>query len=441
MTSSGIRIKGWHVLLGILLILIVTGAINFNAISNWFGGFGQPQVIYTAPDGTQFTNYNEYLYYMQQHFPGQSPEPPPTPPAEPHPASQIQLSVFDYITRASVTTATTTADFCKADESGVFNFMQTADTITVSSTPDQSTQFFAQGSKIIIHVSCTGNPTGGLDYYDGWYYVELADGNPVYHLTEDMLSVVSTNPYKYTVSTAGAEKTGYVVAFTSGTTNYWDIGQLYIYPRLSAANFDLYLTYQGTTLAKVTDGSSWVDTDAEITANATLASTDEDLTLSMYGGAASLGWGWPLYVISSQGEFQVYKPVIIMSTTMTSIGTTELQNEGWVGISDGTLYAEKAFYKVLDPEYPAKGFKVDFSINIPIDSSAAASSTKFLFKFWIIDIQYEPNVQIGSVTTSIPTAYGFITSYGPGAMIQAKAYSTSSGAGTGEVLRVYCTTP
>lgn len=442
--QDGYRLKQSHiaVILLIIALLVVLGVLNFS-----FNIPGQPpvstgpSVIYTAPDGTQFTNYNSYLAYMQTSFPATAPEAPPAVTTTTNPASQIQFSVFDWIAKTAVTTATTSADFAKADSNGLFDFMSSADTTTVSTTPDQSTQYFADGDQVVVRTDCTGNPTGGLDYYDGWFYFVVHDGNPVYYLTKSMLQQMSSSPYTYKVNAAGAMQTGYRVIFTSGDTKYWDIGQLFMYPRSSAANFDTYLSYQGTDLASVTDGSTWVDTAAEITANATLASTDEDLKVSMFAGAANIGWGWTNLIVSSSGEIKEYKPIIIMATDMTAIGTQALIDEGWKAINDNTLYAEKGFYKVLTPTYTSKGSKAEFTVNVPIDSSSATASTAYLFKFWLIDMQDPANVAIGSVTTTVATAYGFVTAYGPGAMIQASAYSTSSGASSGRILQAYATTP
>jgi hypothetical protein len=427
-------IKAWHVIVGIFVILVVTGYIN---LSGLLGGIlGGPQIIYTAPDGTTFTNYNNYLIYMDANFPNVDVDDQDIPDTTRDPAT-LQFSTYNFVTRTAVTTATTTADITKA-VNGKFDLMTSADTLTVSSTPDQTAQYFSEGDEIIIRVDCTGNPTNGLDYYDGWYYVKIKEGNSIYFLTRDM---VSGTPGNYVVNTAGAQKTTSKVVYTSGTTPYWDIGQLYLYPRQAVADFDIYLTYSGVDLASVTDGSTWVDTAAEITANATMADTDEDITFSMYAGNADLGWGWPTLVVTSTGELKEYEAVLIFSTAMTSIGTQDFLDEGWKAINDGTLYAEKAFYKVIGPYYPAKGAKSSFSVNIPINSAAAAASTAFLSKLWVIDLQNPDNVAIGSVSTSVPTAYGFVTAYGPGAMVQAKAYTTSSGAGSGNVLQVYITTP
>jgi hypothetical protein len=371
-------------------------------------------------------------------------QPPVTPPGT-HESGQIQLQIVNSIGKAGVTTSTTTADFCQASN-GVFDFLVQTDTMSHASNPDTYNVYYPEGAEVIIRVGCTGNPTNGLDYYDGWFYVKLVEGNPIYHLTKDMLEVVSTSPhYSYRVrSTAGAQTTGDVVTWTSGTTHYWDVGKLLMYPRLSAANFDTALSNQTHDLATVLDGSTWIDTAAEVTANWTLPSDDEKLVLQVMGGAADLGWGWPLYVIGQNGEFREYHSFILVSTAMTAIGNTKLANGGWTKINDGTLYTEVAYYyditANMGPQYPSKGSKLTFTVDIPIDAAAAAASTEFLFKVWVMDIQLESDVAVGATSTSIPTAYGMVTSYGPGALIQASAYSTSSGAGSGRILQSYLTT-
>ena len=355
----------------------------------------------------------------------------------------IQLQTVNYIGRAGFTTSTVTTDACLA-VGGVFNFLVQTDTLAQASNPDTMAVYYPEGAEVILHTGCTGNPTNGLDYYDGWYYVKLGVGNPVYYLTPSMLTAVSTSPYTYSVSTSGAQTTGDIVTWTTGTTHYWDIGKLNLYPRIAAAGFDTYLTYASADLAKVEDGATWIDTAGEITANATLASDDEVFYFEMHAQHADIGWGWPLYVISQQGEFKQYNTFIIVTTDMTALGNTKMTNYGWKAINDGTLYTEKAYYydvtANMGPQYPTKGSKLSFTVTIPIDASAATASTEYLWKLWTLDCQLESDVAVGATTTSLPTAYGMVTAYGPGALVQATAYSTSSGAGTGRILQVYLTT-
>jgi hypothetical protein len=215
-----------------------------------------------------------------------------------------------------------------------------------------------------------------------------------------------------------------------------------VYPRAAPASFHTYFTYAGTgVLAKVEDGSSWVDTDAEITANATLGSTDEDAYFEVYVNTTNLGWGWPQMVTTTTGEIKNYEAVVIMASNLTALDSSDLTAEGWKQINDNTLTTEKAFYKKLGPYYTTKGSKVDFKVKIPLDTSAVVASSVGLFKLWVLDFQLEQNVAIGSVTTAIPTVYGFLGEYGPDAAIYASAFSTSSGASTGRVLQSYLTCP
>lgn len=441
------RAKGvpFLAVVGIVILVIVVGYVFAPVISSWLSGVGVPQVtVYTAPDGTDFSNYNAYLDYMRTYFPGEQPEGQVITPVE-RDAAQIQFTIVDYVQRgAGMTTATTYLDVCKAEASGKFDLMNNDDAVTVATAVDQSASFYAEGDKLLLKAACSGNPTGGLDYVDGWHYVVLKEGNPIYMV--DGEDAFSGSAGAYTINTAGLETTGYVVTYTSGTTNYWDVGKLFVYPRLSAANFDTYLSYGVTTLASVTDGSTWVDTVGEITANATLSSAlnTEKLTFTMKGGAANVGWGMPLLVVSSSGKIEQHDAMLIMSTAMTAIGTQKLLDAGWKQIQDNTLYAEKAFYydltENMDGQMPAKGQILEFSVNIPFDPSAAAVATAFLTKVWAIDIQNPDNVAIGSSTTTVLTAQGMVTAYGPGAMIQASAYTASSGAGSGRILQAYITT-
>jgi len=99
-------------------------------------------------------------------------------------AAQLQFSSYDFILRTAVTTATTTIDICKADPDGIFDFMTAADTLTVATTPDTSNQYFAEGDVIIMRLDCTGNPTNGLDYYQGWFITRLAKPSSILKTNE-----------------------------------------------------------------------------------------------------------------------------------------------------------------------------------------------------------------------------------------------------------------
>jgi hypothetical protein len=124
---------------------------------------------------------------------------------------------------------------------------------------------------------------------------------------------------------------------------------------------------------------------------------------------------------------------------MTAIDTGQLASEGWLPINDNTLYAEKAYYKVLAPMFTTKG-SILAQQSIPVPTyCAAASAARYIFRFWILDVQLLSSVAIGSTTTTVPTAYGMVTALGPGVMVQATAYSTSSGVGSGQAITCWAT--
>ncbi len=103
------------------------------------------------------------------------------------------------------------------------------------------------------------------------------------------------------------------------------------------------------------------------------------------------------------------------------------------------MYAEKAYYKIVGPYYTTKG-SITPAQSIPVPTYCAeAASGMYIFKFWLIDVQLPTSIAIGSATTTVPTAYGLMTAYGPGAMVQARAYSTSSGAGSGQAITCWVT--
>ena len=431
---SEVRVKKtWvYLIVAILIAGLFFGWWSFNLP-------GVSKKTYVAPDGTEFDNYYDYYNYYVQHWgtPPPDEQPPPSPSRD---AAKIQLSVHNAITDASISSSTTKVDITKV-KNGEVDFLTKEETIDVSSGTT-SALYYAQGDTLILHVLSDVDPTGGTDYYDAWYYVTLIEGSPLYKLSPSCLTVTQTSPtYKYTLNVNAGESTGYTVAYTAGTTPYWDIGVVKLYPRVSAANLDSYFKHEGTTLAKVTDGSSWVDTDGEITANGTMTTTNEDLVIELRAGATDVCYGLPMYTLSQTGQLVERRAVIIVSTSMTSIGTQDIYDEGWKMIDKPDLTAELAFYKVLDPMIPLRGDKFAESITFPVDASAAAASTKYLFKVWILDFQVPSYVETGSTSTSIPTAYGFISEFGLDSIIYARALTVSSGAGDNEVLRAYLTTP
>jgi hypothetical protein len=212
-----------------------------------------------------------------------------------------------------------------------------------------------------------------------------------------------------------------------------------VVPRVSSANLDTYATHGGTTLSSVTDGATW-DTTAGAS-SVTFTSTEETFKLELDAGAKNVAYGCPMYTISADGEVEERRAVLIMTTTMTGIGADELESEDWYPIDDGTLYAEKGFYYVLPEIIPQNGDKFNKEFEIPIDASGAVTSTEYTFKMWVIDFQKVSSLRdSGTSTTTVPNKYGMLNEFGLDAMIHARAYSTSSGAGSGQALTWVITT-
>jgi hypothetical protein len=356
----------------------------------------------------------------------------------------LYASITDKVTGAAFTTATISIDQIGA-VNGVFNFISgPSKSLTQAANPQSEVRIWNQGDEIIVMGDCTGDPTNGLDYYPAMYWMKLYQGAPIYELTSYAAFVqVSTNPYTYSINTQYATKLSQTISqYEASNIKYWNIGDLGLYPRQNATDFDMYLTHGGTTLASVTDASTWVDTAAEITANSTLTSTTNDkLEFKMVGANSNVGWGKEFYVISSIGKVQRYGAVIVMTTAMTAIGNDALTGKGWIPMTTSQLYAEKGFYKELAPVFPSKGQKAGWSVEIPIDCASATASTAYKISVWVNDAQNLENVAALGTSTSVPTAYGFVTSYGLGAVLHATAVTFSSGAGATMQLEAYLTTP
>lgn len=357
----------------------------------------------------------------------------------------LYLSVVDSVGGAAFTTSAVTIDQVAA-VNGVFDFISgPAKSVTQAANPQSAVRIWNQGDELIIMPDCTGNPSNGLDYYPAMYYIKsLYHGAPIYEITSYAAFVQkSTNPYTYSIDTSKCTVLPQTVSqYEASNIKYWNIGDLKLYPRQAAADFDIYLTHGGTTLASVTDASTWVDTAAEITANTTLTSTTNDkLEFKMVGANANLGWGKEFYVISSTGKVMRYGAVIVVTTAMTAVGSDALTSKGWIPMTTSQLYAEKGFYKELSPAFPAKGQKPGWTVEIPMDCASAAAATAFKVSIWVNDCQNLDNVAALGTSTSVPVAYGFVTSYGVGAVVQNTATTFSSGAGATMQLEAYVTTP
>jgi hypothetical protein len=366
--------------------------------------------------------------YQSNGTPYQTPTQTQTPITGTEPDAQLYFEVTNAISYADVATTTET-DVCKA-QAGTFNFLQLFDTKAQSANPQAMNSMVSDGSALVIHVASTADPSNGKGYYDGWYYCITHVGNPIYQMSLDDFNVAQTSPsYTYTINPTGDPIIGYV-SWTSGTTPYWNLGKLYIFPRI-ATDATESIGYQGSTLGKVTDDLTFENNTEVATANATLASTSENLVFSMYGAYANLGYGFPLLVVSSNGQILQYSTYLVMTTSMLSLG----QPSGWSPLSDSTLYAMKGYYVQLGPYFAPKGQKMSFSVNIPINAQNAPASTKYLFQFWLVDCQNPNSISGGSMVLTLPTAYGFIYQYGPQKVEQGSTatngvYATSSGSST-----------
>ena len=355
----------------------------------------------------------------------------------------LYLEVVDSVLGTGITTSATTVDVAAASASGTFNFITPAgsDTKAQAANPQAMNTIWAEGTKLIVMPDCTGNPSGGLDYYPAMYYVELSDGATVYELnSKNCFTLSSSNPPTYTINpTAGRALGNRVTKYQASNVFYWNIGKINLYPRQAAADVDIYLSYSTTTLSSVTDASTWVDTAAEITANATLTDDIEDLTFTMIGATNNMGWGKRFFAINQQGYIEEYGATILVTTAMTGIA----KPSGWNTITMSTLYAERGFWKDISDmslAFPAKGNAPKWSVEIPIDATAATASTAYLFKAWINDCQKLSIISEVGTSASVPSAYGFVTSYGLGAVAHAPVLTLSSGAGATMQLMVYLTT-
>jgi len=368
--------------------------------------------------------------------------PPPTGGGVTHGAAAIQFSICDKVKGDSVsgTAQDTGVDIISAN-TGVFDLLSFGENKTDTAYPDQSSSMYPQGSQLLIHAYSSEDPSNGLDYYDQWYYVVLVDANPIYCVTINNFVVSAGSPhYTYTISTAGATTTGFTVAFTSGTTNYWDIGKLYIWPRTSEAGLNLYLTYAGSTGCSSTGGS--YSSRSSSTANFTLTGRNEHLDLLLTQDNANLAYGVDQIIVTSFGQVTNYKTCIIMTTNMTSLDASQFAAEGWTPINDNTLYGEKAYFKTIGPFYTTKGALWTADNLIPVYCGASGNSERGVIKLYVIDIQLTPNIAIGACqNTTIPTAYGMVSAYGPGAFNEIYGYQVSSGAASGPMLTDWIITP
>jgi hypothetical protein len=304
---------------------------------------------------------------------------------------------------------------------------------------------WTEGQKGLVTVACTGNPTNGLDYYPVTYLMTFQQGAKIYALPyKSAFTEVgqSGGSYQYSVNT-GVDTGLTMQKITVSLATYWaPSGDLSIWPREQASGVDISLAHGvSTTLASVTDASTWVDTDAEITANATLTSATADkFVFGCQYGDASLGWGKQFIGFDSNGKVQQFGGILVVSTTDTSMACPS----GWNVLNRVGLTNEVAFYKVIEPEFPASGATKSWTVDIPMN--VAADGAKYLMKCWLLDCQNLDTVAtLGTTTTSVPQASGIYidstTDYGVGAVVHNVAMTLSSGNSATPQLEAYFTTP
>ena len=358
-------------------------------------------------------------------------------------SGQLYLSIADAITKVRFTTATVTVSQVGA-ANGVFNFISGPQlSLTQSANPQAEGKIFNEGTPVIVMAACTGNPSNGLAYYPSWYYTTLSQGAAIYEITSS--SAFQQVGNGYTINLAGCTQVAgaAVNEYSASNINYWNLGDLYVTPRTSAAGLNEILQdASGTTLASVTDGSTWITTGSGVTANATLGSSTNDvLQLRATFDNTNLAWGKTWFGIDQQGLVHTYGGVVVVSTGILSMTTPMATSSvtSWNNFGLRTLTSEIAYYGVVNPTVPAKGSKGDFSI--PISMHVNPDSTKYKFSVWLLDCQDLGTIGSSGTSTTIPSVYGFVGAYGVAAVVQNDGLTVSSGASATPQLCTWITTP
>ena len=416
----------------IVLVLLVIGAAFVGALMYGQGYFSPPEQNNVVPNPTPY-NGNTGVNTGSEY------------------SGPLYMSVTDAITGGRFTTATVQINQLAADGNGRFDAKGTSKlSLAQSANPQSESMIWTEGQSALVTVTCTGNPTNGLDYYPVTYFMTFTQGSHIYALPYKSCFTevgASDSSHQYTVNTnpgSGAVDTGLTMKkITVSLATYWaPSGDLSIFPREQANAVDMSLSHGiSTTLASVADASTWVDTDAEITANCTLTSaTSDKLVFGAQYGDASLGWGKHFIGFDSTGKVQEYGGILVISTTDTSMACPA----GWNVLNRVGLTNEVAFYKVLDKPFPASGSTGSWTEDIPMN--VAADGAQYLMKAWLLDCQNLDTVAtLGTTTTSVPQASGIYidstTDYGVGAVVQSIAMTLSSGYSATPQLEAYFTTP
>lgn len=407
------------------LVAIGLGIIIVGSLLGYWSLTTEPPADYPcAVCGQTFDTQAELIAHTETVHPGVTPTV--------YEAAAMKFSVHNMILgNACATTGTGYLDVSIVDN-GIWNPLKKYEGPEWDADPDTSTLTYNYGDEVVLHISNNYDFSGANETYDRWFYVTLIPGEPIRELIPGVLTATQTNPYKYQISGTGPD-TGQKVQYIAGTTPYWGLGALEVYPRAGKQHVDLSLRHAGTTLASVTDGSTWITTaynggSGNQTADATFASATEDLFLDIISSKTDVCFGLPQYILGSNGEFKEYRSVAVIASNGTAIGVTSLTEDGWIPVNKVDITASAVFYKVLDPLIPQRGKKFSTSLEITVDASGLSSSTAYCMKAWVLDIQLPSNVAIGTTSATVPTVYGMMTALGCTTPIHARALTVSGGA-------------
>jgi hypothetical protein len=363
-----------------------------------------------------------------------------------HGSAKLQWTLRDGIGGTALTAANEYVDTVVA-KNGVFDFTEFFEQTDNAASSENTDNAVSENDAIIMHASSDADlGSTGTDYYDMFYCIfDLKAGEDVYVWTPDLMEVdhIDGDHYYYKFKSgakAAAQKTGYTITWSPGTTPYWAIGTLKVYPRAAGDDITFTSFYSGAALSTITDGSTW-DTTTTGAADKALTSTDEVVTISLEADATNIAYGIPQYTLTKGGKIETRPTYLMMSTNMTAISVSALAEEKWYVINDSGLTSEMGFYREITQLIPTKGDSFSTTWALPVDSSAAASSSGFYFKLWLIDMQLPDNVKIGHPSTTIPTAHGFLHEFGLDAIIYARAFASSSGVAGNQVLSWVMSTP
>ena len=402
------------------------------------------------------------VYDFGTWIPGQTTQPPPDLPTGVVPttpdgdtvrydAATIKYTVQNKLTSAAAAAGDTGyMDISKCVD-GVWNPLHTTESFEYDAVTDESALIYNYGDQLVMHV---GSDVQWTKYenetYDVFLYTTLAPGEPIRLLTPNEVTAEQTSPtYKYKITGVGVD-TGQRVSYAGGTSPYWGLGAVQLYPRAGYNDADLYLlSPDGVTNSAVTAINSAAEDDyvgsyagsginqtqqGQDGTDYTMVGTTEDFVLQIRAGAINIAYGLPTAAISATGKFEEYRAVICLSTNATGIGSAALYADGWQQVTKGDAYSEKIFYQVIEPLIPSARAKkwVTPSYEITVDATALAASTAYCLKIWVLDWQKPSDVAGGSLsngttTAALPSCYGMVTEYGGDSTVHYEGWGVASG--------------